>query len=46
MMPITEVANGAVTIPGIQQMKSICKNILVNVTNNQSALFAVKFLQL
>ena len=46
MMPITEVANGAVTIPGILQMKSICKNILVNVTNNQSALLTMRFLQL
>lgn len=46
MMPVSEVANGAVTIPVIQQMFSACKNILVKVTNNQNVLLKMQFLQL
>ena len=46
LLPIAELADGTVTIPTIVQMKSICKNILVNVTNNQSALLTMRFLQL
>lgn len=46
MMLVSEVANGVVTIPAIQQMFSVCKNILVKVTNNQNALLKMQFLQL
>lgn len=46
LLPIAELADGTVTIPTIVQMKSVCKSIVVKITDNQSEKTTMLFLQL